>query len=169
MIGPLFRQRKRISRAENKAGEAHSGVAGEEGLGGSMNTQFPCRECRHLYVDCAREDDPTYQAECYDGYKPDSKGKCIYFKQYDHIIKQRIRDLASAAIELGGYERGSKACATSSWCFDSNIPTDGTIIHFRLSEWLSEKIYIRLKTADECTYCWATINIPSEDEIRRGK
>lgn len=29
-----------------------------------MNTPKPCDECRHLYCDAMREEDPSYMAEC---------------------------------------------------------------------------------------------------------
>jgi len=33
-----------------------------------MNTPAPCCVCKHLYVDCMREDDPYYLAECWKGH-----------------------------------------------------------------------------------------------------
>ena len=54
-----------------------------------MNTPDPCSNCKHLYADCMREDDPSYMAECKlitfsdTGRKPKwASGDCPRFESF---------------------------------------------------------------------------------------
>ena len=51
-----------------------------------MNTPEPCDKCKHLYWDCMREDDPSYEAECKKNLKMGNK-KCKGYKKYNANIQ----------------------------------------------------------------------------------
>lgn len=46
-----------------------------------MNIPHPCDKCKHLYVDCMSEDDPSGYIECKKELAP-KKGKCKGFQHY---------------------------------------------------------------------------------------
>ncbi len=132
------------------------------------------------------EDADNYRNNCSDLIKISPKEK----KELKKLnLQQNDRfELAANNYEQGLYD-GMKSCAASSWCFDmSKAPRDRTecLILFRTTEgnfhacsarWTEWKF----QNGEEGWYCeggimsveailaWATINPPSEDEIRRGK